>query len=147
MSDEIENAAEALIESDSYVNKKAADSIAQSLFLDYQMLLNLAFWQALLARHENPEEFMNKIRNDWEERSTTFLKSEARRFQDVILKSSAEEGKKLPDEVQNIFTDYSRTLTTAFGQAAKAVDEITKTLLQNTNNTKESQNDEGRTEG
>lgn len=142
-----QDAVDALIESDSYVNKKASESIAQSLFLDFQMILNLAFWQALLSNHEDPEGFMTKIRSDWEERSTAFLKSEAKRFQEVILKSAATESKKLPDELQTIFSDYSRTMTTAFGQAAKAVDEIINTLLQNTNNKKETQNDERRTEG
>lgn len=133
---EFDEAAEALADGDSYVNKKAADSIAQSLVTDYQMLLNLAFWQALLANHENAEKFMNDIRHSWEDRSTTFLKSEARRFQDLIFKSSATEGKKLPDDIQNIFTDYSRTLTTAFSVAEKAVDEITQTLLSKTSTSK-----------
>ena len=138
---DIENAVDALLQSDSYVNKKAAETIAQSLFQDYQMLMNLAFWQALLSKHENPEAFLQKIRSDWEERSTAFLKSEAKRFQEVILKSAATENKKLPQELQNIFSDYSRTMTTAFGQAAKAVDEITEVLLKPTKTKKETQND------
>jgi hypothetical protein len=138
---DVQDAVEALIESDSYINKKAAEPTAQSLFQDYQMLLNLAFWQALLSKHEDPESFMNKIRSDWEERSTTFLKSEAKRFQEVILKSSATEGKKLPSELNNIFSDYSRTMTTAFGQAAKAVDEISEVLLKHVTQKKETEND------
>lgn len=145
MSTEVQDAVDALIESDSYVNKKAADTIAQSLFQDYQMILNLAFWKAMLANHKDPEGFLHKIKSDWEERSTVFLKSEAKRFQEVIFKSCATQEKKLPEEIQNIFSDYSRTLTTAFGQAAKAIDEITQTLLTKSNE-KENQNDEGRTE-
>lgn len=139
---EIDEAAEALNDSDSYVNKKAAESIASSLVTDFQMLMNLAFWQALLAKHEDAENFVNTIRSNWEERSSTFLKSEARRFQDVILKSSSTEGKKLPDDIQNIFTDYSRTLTTAFGVASNAVDEIIQMLLQqNPTSKKENENE------
>ena len=144
MSDQSDAAVNALFESPDYVNKKASETIAQSLFQDFQMLVFTSVIQAFLAKTEDPEAFLKPIIDSWKERSEVFLKKEAKRFQEVILKSAATDSHKLSDDVQSIFVNYSNTLTTAYSKANKAVNEIVDFLLnkQKTNQSKkENSND------
>ena len=146
MSLESDKAVSALFESEDYVNKKACESIAQSLYQDFQMLMFVAVFQAFLAKTEDPEGFLSPIVTSWRERSESFLKSEAKRFQELIFKSSATDGHKLSSDIQSIFTNYSTTLTTAYTKANNAVDEIVSMLLnkpkKSQTENKESKNDQ-----
>lgn len=142
MDNENLKAIEALTQSNEYVNRKAVDTISQSIFHDFEFTLQVAIFRAILSKFEDGEEFLRKIQKDWIERSTAFLKSEAKRFQDVILKANAKERQKLGDNIEDIFKNYSNTLTVSFERASDAVEETIKVLLDNSTQTKkENEND------
>jgi len=143
MTDESEKAAEALDESKEYVSRTACESIAKSCFQDFQMLLQVAMFQLILSKMEDSDSFLDGIKKDWQLRAEKILKSDAKRYQELLLKASMSQGEKLSDNLVDMLENYDKTLTTAYTMSLAAVEELIQSLKKHKQqNTKEHENDE-----
>ena len=126
---EIDTAAEKLKEAsaDSYINKNAVDSIAKSLFSDFEITLLISISTLILKNQPNKKDFLDQIKFIWKTRANSILKDDFQRFQELIIKQSDE--KVLPDTAKDILNNYKLTLDTAMVAVEDSVNTIIETIL------------------
>ncbi len=137
---EVEEAAKALDStknSETYINESACSQMTQSFISEFQWLLLMSMLSLLLKHIEDPEAFLDKIKNQWKERVDTLSHNDFKRFQKIILESVKGNGLILDDNTKKVLEDYVSTITKALNQSEKFVDEtietITKTKKENKN--------------
>ena len=135
---ETDKAAEKLNEAsaDSYINKNAYESIAKSMFSDFESTLLFAITTLLLKNQPDKEEFMKETKFIWETRAKNIIKADFQRFEELIIKQNDE--KVLPDTAKDILNNYKLTLETAMQATEKSVDIIIDSIL---GKNKETQNE------
>ena len=135
---EIDKATEKLNEAsvDSYINKNAYESIAKSMFSDFESTLLFAITTLLLKNQPDKEEFMKQTKFIWETRAKNIIKADFQRFEELIIKQNDE--KVLPDTAKDILNNYKLTLETAMQTTEKSVDIIIDSIL---GKNKETQNE------
>jgi len=134
---EEENAIETLTQSEQYISETACTKMVQSIVSDFQWTLNIALYKLILSKMEDPESFLDVIKNQWQQRAQHVLNEDRKRFQDTIIKATVKDDKKLTDSFAEVLNNYTRTIETAYTKSESIVDDLIKTLL----NKKETQND------
>lgn len=134
---EEENAIETLTQSEQYISETACAKMVQSIVSDFQWTLNIALYKLILSKMEDPESFLDVIKNQWQQRAQHVLNDDRKRFQDTIIKATVKDDKKLTDSFSEVLNNYTRTIETAYTKSESIVDDLIKTLL----NKKETQND------
>lgn len=126
---EVEKAAEKLKEAsaDNYINKNAYESIAKSMFSDFETTLLVAISAFLLKNQPDKEDFLKQIKFIWETRAKSIIRSDFQRFEELVIKQNDE--KVLPDTIKDILNNYKLTLETAMQATEKSVDIIIDSIL------------------
>ena len=103
--------------------------MVQSIVSDFQWTLNIALYKLILSKMEDPESFLDVIKNQWQQRAQHVLNEDRKRFQDTIIKATVKDDKKLTDSFAEVLNNYTRTIETAYTKSESIVDDLIKTLL------------------